>query len=72
MWVPTYVIFEPDSGLLEVYRLQAKRYELLLVKMITWLAVPALLEGRMMEVLNVLQVGIADPTHQAFIETMTK
>jgi Uma2 family endonuclease len=26
--VPTYVIFEPDSGLLEVYRLQAKRYEL--------------------------------------------
>jgi len=70
--VPTYVIFEPDSGLLEVYRLQAKRYELLLVKMITWLAVPALLEGRMMEVLNVLQVGIADPTHQAFIETMTK
>jgi len=70
--VPTYVIFEPDSGLLEVYRLQAKRYELLLVKMITWLAVSALLEGRMMEVLNVLQVGIADPTHQAFIETMTK
>jgi len=70
--VPTYVIFEPDSGLLEVYRLQAKRYELLLVKMITWFAVPALLEGRMMEVLNVLQVGIADPTHQAFIETMTK
>jgi len=70
--VPTYVIFEPDSGLLEVYRLQAKRYELVSVKMITWLAVPALLEGRMMEVLNVLQVGIADPTHQAFIETMTK
>ncbi|MCY7390967.1 MAG: hypothetical protein LH647_05535 [Leptolyngbyaceae cyanobacterium CAN_BIN12] len=70
--MPTYVIFEPDSGLLEVYRLQAKRYELLLVKMITWFAVPALLEGRMMEVLNVLQVGIADPTHQAFIETMTK
>ena len=26
--VPTYVIFEPDSGLLEVYHLQSKRYEL--------------------------------------------
>ena len=42
------------------------------VKMITWFAVPALLEGRMMEVLNVLQAGIADPTHQAFIETLTR
>ena len=26
--VPTYVIFAPESGLLEVYRLQAQRYEL--------------------------------------------
>jgi Uma2 family endonuclease len=26
--VPTYVIFEPDTGLLEVYRLQEQRYDL--------------------------------------------
>ncbi len=26
--VPTYIIFEPDSGLLEVYRLRGDRYEL--------------------------------------------
>ncbi|GAB4201601.1 MAG: Uma2 family endonuclease [Coleofasciculaceae cyanobacterium] len=26
--IPTYVIFEPESGLLEVYRLQEQRYEL--------------------------------------------
>jgi Uma2 family endonuclease len=32
-----------------------------------WLAVPALVEGRMIEVLNMLQAGIADPAHQAFI-----
>jgi Uma2 family endonuclease len=35
-----------------------------------WLAVPALLEGRMMEVLNVLQAGIANPSHRAFVETL--
>jgi Putative restriction endonuclease len=26
--IPTYVVFEPDLGLLEVYRLQAERYQL--------------------------------------------
>jgi Putative restriction endonuclease len=26
--IPTYVVFEPDWGLLEVYRLQAGRYQL--------------------------------------------
>lgn len=26
--IPTYVVFEPESGLLEVYRLQSQRYEL--------------------------------------------
>jgi Uma2 family endonuclease len=35
-----------------------------------WLAVPALLEGNMMEVLRVLQQGIADASHQAFVETL--
>ncbi len=35
-----------------------------------WLAVPALLAGRMMAVLNVLQTGIADPAHQSFVERL--
>ncbi|MBW4550372.1 MAG: Uma2 family endonuclease [Aphanocapsa sp. GSE-SYN-MK-11-07L] len=35
-----------------------------------WLAVPALLEGRMIEVLNGLQMGIADPIHQAFVQAL--
>jgi hypothetical protein len=35
-----------------------------------WLNVPALLEGRMMEVLNGLQAGIADPIHHAFVQEL--
>jgi Uma2 family endonuclease len=35
-----------------------------------WLNVPALLEGRMIEVLNGLQAGIADPIHQAFVQEL--
>jgi Uma2 family endonuclease len=37
-----------------------------------WLNVPALLEGRMTEVLNGLQTGIADPTHQAFVQLLAE
>jgi hypothetical protein len=33
-----------------------------------WLAVPALLEGAMIEVLNVLQAGLASAEHQAFVQ----
>jgi hypothetical protein len=35
-----------------------------------WLVVPALQEGRMMDVLQVLQAGIADPAHQTFIQEL--
>lgn len=35
-----------------------------------WLAVPALCSGNMMQVLNVLQLGIADEAHQAFIQEL--
>jgi Uma2 family endonuclease len=35
-----------------------------------WLNVPALLEGRMTEVLNELQAGIADLAHQAFVQDL--
>lgn len=36
-----------------------------------WLTVPALLEGKMVEVLNVLQRGIADAAHNAFVQKLT-
>jgi len=35
-----------------------------------WLAVPALLEGAMIEVLNVLQAGLASAEHQAFVQEL--
>ncbi len=37
-----------------------------------WLNVPALLEGRMTEVLNGLQTGIAGPMHQAFVQLLAE
>ncbi len=37
-----------------------------------WLNVPALLEGRMTEVLNGVQAGIADPMHQAFVQLLAE
>jgi Uma2 family endonuclease len=35
-----------------------------------WLAVPALLEGRMIEVLNTLQMGLVTAEHQAFSQEL--
>jgi Uma2 family endonuclease len=35
-----------------------------------WLATSALLEGGMMEVLNTLQMGISDPKHQGFVQSL--
>ncbi len=35
-----------------------------------WLAVPDLLAGRMMDVLNALQLGIADPAQQGFVREL--
>lgn len=37
-----------------------------------WLAMPALLEGNIAEVLNVLHQGLADPSHQAFVQQLAK
>ncbi len=36
-----------------------------------WLAVPSLLSGAMMNVMNVLQAGLTTPAHQAFVQTLT-
>jgi Uma2 family endonuclease len=37
-----------------------------------WLAVSALLEGRMIEVLNILQMGLSDPIHQEFVQSLAE
>jgi Uma2 family endonuclease len=35
-----------------------------------WLDVPALLADTMMDVLNILQAGIADSAHEAFVQSL--
>ncbi|MGI0494136.1 Uma2 family endonuclease [Alkalinema pantanalense CENA528] len=37
-----------------------------------WLAIPALLDGNITEVLKVLQQGLADPSHQAFVQKLAE
>jgi hypothetical protein len=37
-----------------------------------WLAVTALLEGRMSDVLNTLQTGLTSPEHQAFVQKLAE
>jgi Uma2 family endonuclease len=79
--VQEYLVWQTFENRLSWFRLQAE--ELVLIEPDAdgiirssvfpglWLAVPALLEGRTIEVLNVLQAGIADPAHQAFVQTLT-
>jgi hypothetical protein len=55
-----YVLTEPDENGI----IRSSEFPKL------WLAVPVLLKGRMMDVLNVLQQGIADPAHPAFVEQL--
>lgn len=55
-----YVLIEPDAE--EIIRST--------VFPGLWLAVPALLSGAMMEVLNVLQTGLALAEHQAFVQDL--
>jgi Uma2 family endonuclease len=78
--VQEYLVWSTFENHLSWFRLQAE--ELVLIEpdadgMIRssvfpglWLNVPALLEGRMMEVLNGLQAGIAAPIHQAFVQEL--
>jgi Uma2 family endonuclease len=79
--VQEYLVWQTFENRLSWFRLQAEEFVLIepdadgIIRSSVfpglWLAVPALLEGRMMEVLSVLQAGIADPAHQAFVETLT-
>ncbi len=76
--VQEYLVWQTFENRLSWFRLQAEAYVLLepdaegIVRSGVfpglWLAVSALLEGRMIEVLNVLQAGLADPAHLAFVE----
>jgi Uma2 family endonuclease len=78
--VREYLVWQTFENRLSWFRLQAEEFILVtpdaegIIRSSLfpglWLAVPALLEGRMMEVLNVLQAGIADPSHRVFVETL--
>jgi Uma2 family endonuclease len=78
--VQEYLVWQTFENRLSWFRLQAEAYVLLepdaegIVRSGVfpglWLAVSALLEGRMIEVLNVLQAGLADPAHLAFVEEL--
>ncbi|XPM59755.2 MAG: Uma2 family endonuclease [Leptolyngbya sp. IPPAS B-1204] len=78
--VQEYIVWQTFENRLSWFRLQAEEFVLIepdadgMIRSSVfpglWLAVPALLEGRMIEVLNVLQAGIADPAHQAFVQTL--
>lgn len=59
-WQAEFVLIEPDGdGIIRSSAFPG-----------LWLNVPALLEGQMIEVLNVLQAGIANPEHQAFVQKL--
>lgn len=78
--VQEYLVWQTFENRFSWFRLQAEEFVLIepdadgMIRSSTfpglWLAVSALLEGKMMEVLNVLQAGIADSAHQAFIQQL--
>lgn len=78
--VQEYLVWQTFENRLSWFRLQAEEFVLIepdadgMIRSSVfpglWLNVPVLLEGRMMEVLNGLQAGIADPIHQAFVQEL--
>ncbi|MCU0542014.1 MAG: Uma2 family endonuclease [Oscillatoriaceae cyanobacterium Prado104] len=78
--VQEYLVWQTFENRFSWFRLQAEEFVLIepdadgIIRSSTfpglWLAVPALLEGNMMEVLNVLQVGIAGEAHQVFVREL--
>ncbi|OUC13096.1 MAG: hypothetical protein B0A82_19000 [Alkalinema sp. CACIAM 70d] len=80
--VQEYLVWQTFENRLSWFRLQDE--EFVLVEPDTdgiirsrvfpglWLAMPALLEGNIAEVLNVLHQGLADPSHQAFVQQLAK
>ncbi|MGL5062046.1 MAG: Uma2 family endonuclease [Microcoleus sp.] len=80
--VQEYLVWQTFENRFSWFRLEAEEFVLIepdadgIIRSSTfpglWLAVPALLEGSMIEVLNVLQVGIAGEEHQAFIQELAE
>jgi Uma2 family endonuclease len=80
--VQEYLVWQTFENRFSWLRLQAEEFILIapdadgIIRSNTfpglWLAVPALLEGRMIEGLNVLQAGIADSAHQAFVQKLAE
>ncbi|NJK51605.1 MAG: Uma2 family endonuclease [Leptolyngbyaceae cyanobacterium SU_3_3] len=78
--VQEYLVWQTFENRFSWFRLQAEEFILIepdvdgIIRSSAfpglWLNVPALLESRMMEVLNGLQAGIADPVHQAFVQEL--
>jgi len=78
--VQEYLVWQTFENRFSWFRLQAEEFVLIepdADSMIRsrvfpglWLNVPALLDGKMTEVLNGLQAGIADPLHQAFVQEL--
>jgi Uma2 family endonuclease len=78
--VQEYLVWQTFENRFSWFRLQAEEFVLIepdadgIIRSSTfpglWLAVSALLESNMIEVLNVLQLGIADREHQTFIQDL--
>jgi Uma2 family endonuclease len=80
--VQEYLVWQTFENRLSWFRLQAEEFVLIepdetgIIRSSVfpglWLDAAALVEGRMSEVLNVLQSGIADPAHQAFVAALAE
>jgi Uma2 family endonuclease len=78
--VQEYLVWQTFENQLSWFRLQAEAYVLVepdadgIIRSSAfpglWLAVPELLAGDMGEVLTVVQQGLADPAHQAFVDAL--
>ena len=78
--VQEYLVWQTFENRFSWFRLVAEEFVLIapdpdgIIRSSTfpglWLAVAALLQGNMIEVLNVLQVGIAEEAHQGFIQEL--
>jgi Uma2 family endonuclease len=80
--VQEYLVWQTFENRFSWFRLQAEEFVLIepdaegIIRSSTfpglWLAVTALLEGRMIDVLHTLQTGLASPEHQAFVQKLAE
>lgn len=78
--VQEYLVWQTFENRLSWFRLEAEEFVLVepdadgIIRSSSfpglWLAVPDLLDGNMIQVLNVLQAGIAGEAHQAFVQNL--